>query len=77
MRKRVAKPFFQGPLKVHLFSSLDGDAHGFIKRFPAAGASLPPEKPANLKHTLPCNRSQLSLVSLGKEKSDRIGKSTR
>lgn len=49
MRKPVAKSFFQGILEVHLFSSLDGDAHGFIKHCSAAGASSPPEKQTNLK----------------------------
>lgn len=63
----MIKLFFQGPLKVHLFSSLG--AHGFIKPCSAAGATSPSKKQTTVKHTLLCNRSQLSLVSLEKEKT--------
>lgn len=63
----MAKLFFQGPLKVHLFSSLEG-AHDFTKPCSAAGATSPSKKQTKVKHTLLCNRSQLSLVSPEKEK---------
>lgn len=67
MRKLMVKLFFQGPLKVHLFSSLEG-AYSFIKPCSAAGATSLPKKQTKVKHTLLCNRSQLSLVSPEKEK---------
>lgn len=63
----MVKLFFQGPLKVHLFSSLEG-AHGFIKPCSAAGATLPSKKQTKVKHTLLCNRSWLSLVNPEKGK---------
>lgn len=63
----MVKLFFQGPLKVHLFSSLEG-THRFIKPCSAAGATLPSKKQTKVKHALLCNRSQLSLVSPKKEK---------
>lgn len=54
LSKPMVKLFFQGPLKVHLFSSLEG-AHGFIKPYSAAGATSPSKKQTKVKHTLLCN----------------------
>lgn len=75
LRKPVVKLFFQGPLKVHLFSSLEG-THSFIKPCSAAGTTSPSKRQTKVKHTLLSNRSQLSLVSPEKEKQ-RMGQSRR